>query len=219
MVVSRLEDILQLAWSDHIAGAHPPVDISPLFPAQKSSYSLGLSKGPVFATAETRQKVVDEVQANFKWAEFDKYLSRRGLYAVVSSAAPHFLLRASYSWYSEFGYSPADLGQLEVLNAIVTSNHGPKSCRQDLQKVDLKQSFSYDLQGQVQNCVVLELHNRKTGVVGLYSVHCFPVSCDAHKDAAIIAGYDDRVVNGSNRNRNNSLPVGVRHHSSEAGSK
>lgn len=210
-VTVRLEELLRATWSDHITGAHPAIDTTTLFPVQKTTFALGLARPPAAARSEARTKVVEDVQNNIKWAEFEKSLGRKGIYAVATSSAPHFLLRASYHWYSEFGFSPSDLGKLELLNAIMTENHGPKSTLQNIQKVDLKQSFSYDLQGEVQNCVVLELENRKTGHVGLYSVHCFPLSCDAHKTAAMVAGYADRLVqthNADSRNRSNSSGLG-----------
>jgi hypothetical protein len=199
-----LEELLSAAWSDHIAGADPAVDLTPLFPVQKSAYSLTLTKPPSAVDEKERQKVIDQVQSSFKWASLEQSLGRRGLYVVVTSAAPHYLLRASYSWYSEFSYTPADLGKLELLTAVLTEKHGPKSCVQKIEKVDLKRSFSYDLQGRVRNCVVLELQNRRTGHVGLYSAHCFPLSCNAHVSSGAEAGSADRVVPASNRGRNGS---------------
>lgn len=139
------------------------------------NYTKGSSPPPInLERNNLKLNEIAKIQNIMPWNDFDNIYPNL-IYAIVNCDPPHYVLKANYKWFTEFGYTPADLGKIELLNNLVTENHGPKSCTQNLRKTNLLRTFSNDLLNFVCNQTVFELHSKKDNSIGLYSLYSFPI--------------------------------------------
>ena len=127
-----------------------------------------------------RQIILNSIHSDICWRNIDN-AAEFSNYCVVSCNTPHVLLKANHRWYSEFGYHQSDVGKVDILE-LLTDAVGPKTCLQSMRHDDLLKLFSNDLHQNVASHIILELQNKKTGYVGLYSIHYYPILCKRDPD-------------------------------------
>ena len=188
-VVSALEELQIGICYDRIVESHGPLDLS-LLNRQNANNATSRKIVDAFTRASgadahspllhsdpfiARQILLDNIQSDGCWNTLDS-TQDFSMYCVVGCNPPHLLFKANYKWYSEFGCTPSDVGKMDILE-FLTADVGPKTCLQSMHNEDLLKIFSNDLHQNVSSHVLLEFQNKKTGYVGLYSVHYYPILC------------------------------------------